>query len=929
MKIFTVLVFVIAFTAQSQQTGKLAGVVRDSSNGEILIGANIVLLETTRGTVTNFDGKFEFNDLPAGIYKLQVSYVSYAKKTILRIAVVPDKTTTLDIRLRPEAYEMEEVVVTAEAITDSEASMLALQKKAAGISDAISEERMKKAGDSDAADAIKRVTGVSIVGAKYAYVRGLGERYNATQVNDVPVPSPEPEKKVVPYDLFPSNLIQNMVTEKTFTPDQPGNFSGAMVRITTREFPKSFFVNTSLSSGMNSMLTSGMPATAQNSLDFMGFDNGKRALPEGIPIALPSNRPTTSESAAFASLFSNDWTPRQTSPMPNLGFSLATGNKFDWDGMPFGYLASLTYSSEQSYRITSERYPTQEIDASTGRPILKDDYIARQGTYSVLWGALLNFAMKPSATDKISLKTMFNRSMDDEARLIDGYSAQGSSSGFYKASRQRFVGRSIFSSVLSGDHEMTEALGSRLEWLGSFSIAERDEPDNRETVYALEQSTGRYFFPNNFGSANGRFFSDLLDYTGTVGADWLMPVSLSSLESLKMKTGFHGERRTRDFSARRFIYGNVRADVQYLPADQLLTAEQVAAGNIDFTDATAPNDKYEASENTYAGYAMFDIAISKALRIVTGARIERVETQVDSYDPYGALIGGSLNARLNTTNVLPALSATYALSESMNLRAAATRTVGRPEFRELAPFRFDDYRTSTYGNAALTSTDITNLDLRWEWYPNPGELISVSAFLKDFVNPIEKVLFPSANNNFVIPINASSARNVGLEFEARKNLGFISGAFESLNAGVNVAIVSSEIRFDPNDEFAVQAIPGLTSLSPAGFANTKRPLEGQSPYIINANLEYTITGLGTAMYAAWHVAGKRIREVGVNGFDDTYELARNVIDITITQPLFTTLSLRVAMKNLLDEDVIYRMGDLDVQRYRMGRSFSLSFSYSF
>ncbi len=909
------------------QTATVAGKIVDAANGEPLVGANVLLVGKSVGTTTDLDGLYTIRNITPGTYDLQISYVSFTRKVVKSVKLEQGKLTTINVDLQPEAYEMAEVVVEAASVRNSEAALLALQKKSASVSDAISEEQIKRSPDSDAADAVKRVTGVSVVGGKYTYVRGLGERYSNTQLNNVSIPSPEPEKKVVPFDLFPSNMLQNLVTTKTFTPDQPGSFSGGLVKINTREFPATFTMNAGLSTGFNSLNSSAsIPSYKGGSTDFLGFDDGTRSLPSSVPAMPPSSRPTASQSAQLLGLFSNQWTPESGNAPPNLGANLSIGDQFSVGSIPVGYLASLSYSAETSYREKRERYPTQEIDPATGIAQLKDDYTVKQGTNSVLWGALLNLSTRLTDTDKLSIKSMYNRSSDDEARLIDGYSAQGSSSGFYRSTRLQFVGRTIFSSVLSGEHQMKALMDSRLEWRASFSTAERDEPDNRETVYALEQGTGRYFYPNNFGSGNGRFFSDLNDKSWSAGFDWTVPVNALG-ENSRVKIGTLADMRTREFSARRFLFSNVNAASQYLSPEELFTTENVAAGNIEFLDATASNDAYDADEATLAGYAMIDMPITEKLRMIAGARYENTSTDVTSFDPFGVTATEDMNASLDNANLLPAVNLIYSLTPNMNLRAAYSQTIARPEFRELAPFRFDDYRTSTYGNAALKQTDVINYDLRWEWYPNPGELLAVSAFYKTFIDPIEKVLYPSANNNFVIPINANDAQNVGLEFEVRKNLGFALDELEDFNVGMNFTLVQSEIQFRDDERFAVRAIPGLEYLSAAGFANSQRPLEGMSPYVVNLSLGYSAP-TGTNVMVFFNVLGKRIREVGTSGYDDTYEMARNQFDISIAQKLMDALSLKLSMKNLLDEDYIFRMGDLETSSYKVGRSFSLGMSYS-
>jgi len=920
-----------ATAQQSSSPGTLAGKVVDASTGEPVVGSTVQIVGTKFGAYTNVNGSYTIKNLPVGSYSIKVTSVGYGPKTVEQVKIEGGRTVYQDVTLQSKAVQGKSVTITAEAGKQTENAALVERRRSIQVSDAISAQEISKAPASDAGDAMKRVTGVSVVGGKYVVVRGLTERYSATQLNGINLPSPEPEKKVVPFDLFPANMVSRLTTVKTFTPDNPGDFAGGLVQITTKDFPESMLFSVNVGTGMNSE-TQGATALEYKGggSDFFGIDDGTRALPSGLSYG---RLRTSAEQATLLGKFNNGvWIPTSASLPVNQSYGLSIGNQFDV-GIPLGFLASGTFSNSSSYRTEQEAYPLLAIE--NGRHDLRYDYDTRHAERSTLLGGLFNLSAQFAPEHTISFKGVYNHSSDDESRLVEGEVNQ-SARDHIRYSRLRFVERDIWSAQLTGKHKIEGLLNSRIEWRAALSGAGRNEPDNRSSTYLLDDD-GVYRFANNFGSNNSRFFNDLNDQEKNIGLDWSIPVSVWDELSATVKVGGLARFRDRDFSARRFLFASATSDpaILALPPDELFTPEQVSAGFMTFNDETNATDNYSASERVTAGYAMADLPLTSSLRLVGGVRVEQWKTDLSSINFLTGAVDPGLTVDQSQTDLLPSVNLIYSLSDEMNVRGSFTRTLARPEFRELAPFRYDDYRQSTYGNPALERTKITNYDLRWEWFPGGGEVLAVSGFYKNFEKPIEQVYLLGGSGISVEPANASHAMSFGAEFEARKSLQFIAPELENFAIGANLTLVSSEVKFNEGDTLTVFDGVGLIPYSAATLTDTTaaRPLQGQSPYVMNLSLGYDNRSWGTTITALYNIFGRRLNTVGSAGIPDTYEEARGSLDLSVTQRLPAGLQLKLAARNLLDDDVLLQQefpnGEtIQTEHYKTGRSLSIGIGFS-
>jgi TonB-dependent receptor len=900
----------------AQQSGTITGSVTDAKTGEKLIGVNVVLVGTTKGSASDLDGVYSIRNVPPGEYTIKCTYISYATTTINNVSVKPDEILKLDIQLSQESKVLQEVVITADMLKSNENSVLKVQKNADNIMDVVSAELIKKNNSSDGTDVLKRMTGVAIYEGKYAYIRGVSDRYNNTLLNGASLPSTDPEKKSFSYDIFPSSLIENLLTAKTFTPDKPADFSGGLVQINTVEFPSKFFVDVSASSSYNTKTSlKSFVNYSGGSTDYLGIDDGTRQMPDlinGTKVVRGNYSSTQLQEIGLA--FKNNWnTISQKAPM-NSGYKLSLGNKYDFaESSYLGLIGSLTYSRSDENK-DYER-------ASATFDGLRYKYSGTNYSENVLWGALFNASYK-FGFNKISSKNLFNQNSDNDILINQGdyqYTSQ-----IRQTTALRFVSRSLFSTQLIGEHSFPDLNGSMINWNASFSKSQRDEPDARQYVYArdIEDASAPFRFLLD-PSLTSRFFGKLNDKIYNVNSDFtIKPFSEKELPSFKL--GILFDKKERTFNARIFGFSNMPGgnfiqedSILQLSVDKIFQPGNINSKFIQIQEITKGSDSYTSDQTVLGTYFMTDATLLGRIKITAGVRYE--ESKQNLYSK------SETNQEIKLTpeykDILPAVNLTYLFNENINIRAAYSKTLARPEFRELAPYTYYDFLTSELvkGNPSLKRSLIENYDLRVEFYPALGELFAVSFFHKNFKDPIEQVFVATSSfEAYRSFANVNNATSYGLEFEIRKNLGFISEIFNPLSFIGNLSLIKSKVKIA--DSLAL------------GFAKRERPMQGQADYIINLGLYYDNYDLGLSANLVYNKVGDRINQVGFINVGDIIERPRDVLDFSISKKIFSKFSLSVAAKDILSQDAVFvqkRPGnDFTEARYKKGKNYSLGISYS-
>ena len=897
---------------QAQSSGRIVGRVVDNEQGNPVSGAQVEIIGTRLTTTTAVDGRYAVQGIAAGPTSVRVRMIGFAPKVITGIIVPDGGTVSQDVALAATAVQLAEISVSAEAERGTVNRALDEQRNATNIVNSVSAEQIARSPDSDASQAVQRVSGVTVQEGKYVFVRGLGERYTTTSLNGARIPSPEPERKVVPLDLFPSALLEGITTSKTFTPDQPGDFSGAQVNLTTREFPARRMLSFSMSAGLNDA------ATAQNVFkaptvgrEWVGFAGGARQLPDPIKAAGSLGGVSQTQMNDFIGMFRNAWSTRDGNGSPNGGLGVSLGGEDPLLGQPVGYLASFNYSYGQEIRDqeTKGLVVCDVADCSRVRPF--NSYAGSAARNSVLWGGILNLSTRIGSHTKLNFNNTYSRSADNEGSFLQGDNEEFQQFGQLQITRLTFTARSVRSHQLQGEH----LLGDRnfIDWSVNLSDVQRDEPDRSDLAYGTaDPSTGAAVTPYWLGVPRSavRTFSEL-DETGWDLGGNVRRLFGSLSRPLVVKVGGAYRHVSRDADTRAYDINNRSLSRSELtaPAETIFDGAYAQQGRL-LMFANANAGRYEARDQIAAGFAQAEIPVSARLQLVGGARVENWRLNVDTRTVTGLVAP----ARPRKTDVLPALGLTYRLTDDQNFRLSATQTLARPEYRELSPVPYFEQigLLTTFGNPDLERTLIKNLDARWEWFPRSGEVISVGVFAKWFDQPIERVIIPQAGalaNSFV---NAVGANNYGLELELRKGLDVLADGLAPLSVFANTTLMKSDIDLGANS---------------AGLTNLSRPMAGQSEYVVNAGLTYTNQSGALSGTLLYNVTGRRIFEAGAGGLPDSYEEARHVIDASLHFPIAGTLSGRADAKNLLNAPFRLNQGGIVRQRYLLGRQFSVGFTW--
>ncbi len=915
-----------ALPASSTETstagqGVILGVVFDADKKPVQ-GARIFARGLGAEARSDARGRFSLQASSGGV-ELTVIHPDYTTRTVPNVVVPKDGEAQVQVELLPSALELQTFVVVMPKIEGGAVFVLEERKNSSEVSDVLGADQISKSGDSDAASALKRVTGVTVVGGRFVYVRGLGERYSSTLLNGSTLPSPDPERRVVPLDLFPSSIIGSILVQKTFSPDLPGEFGGGTVVLRTKEVPKRPQASVGFSAGLllgtsfTDSLSGGSSAT-----DWLGVGARARALPSDVRAA--SDAAPLRERDAFGltpgysaeelerfgeSLELNFGVGRQTI-RPNLGMNGSVGTSFEVLGKRLGFLLGMTYGNSWT-ALESQR---NDYNLSGGELATTNDYDFVVARNSINLAAVATVELELSKQHLIRSTFSLSRLSENTAREYEGFNDDVKTT--IRVNMLRWLEQMLITEQIAGEHVLNKATNLRLDWRYMISVADRAEPNRRDIRYDLEPQTGEYLFSTR-PDGNRRLYSQLDDLNHDLGMDVSMPMKLFGQVETKFKAGVQGVFKDRQVDTRRYIFdasagGSQIMAVRRLSPDRIFTAETIGPGGFKLSEFTQPTDNYEAGQQLYAGYVSADLGIFESLRLAGGVRVEVSRQQVETFQPFSAT-EERVRAQLNTIDVLPALTASWGFWENMVLRAGFSRTVSRPAFRELAPASFRDVVGSRaiQGNPELNRGSLTNVDLRWEWYPSPGESFSVAAFYKNFQDPIEVNLIGGSGLTSTF-VNVPSANNFGAEFEARKELGFIWEPLRDAYVAANLTLVQSTVNVGSD---GVQT-------------STERPLQGQSPFAVNAQLGYDNADSGTSFSLLYNVFGRRISEVGAEGLPDIYEEPVHRMDLVASQRI-ERFKLSFRASNLLDLPIRRTQLDREVLRFKRGRAFSVSVSSNF
>ena len=935
------------------QNGTIRGTIIEESSGEPVYGVTVLVVGTSNGTTTDFDGKFDLS-LSEGEYDLRITYVSYRPIVIEDIEVESDEVTIIDnIRLEKTVEEMEEVVVTAEMVNISEAAMITTKRKSANLLDGISAERFRTIGDSDAAQALKRVTGVSIEGGKYVYVRGLGDRYTKTMMNSVDIPSLDPNKNSLQIDIFPTNLIDNMIITKTAVAEMPADFTGGIVNIETKDFPEEPILDVSLSTSYNPAMhfNSGFLGYDGSNTDFLGFDGGTRELPNGAgveDIPTPISGDSDQDVNSFINSFNSTLGPKQlTNPM-DLSAGVSLGNQFDvGSDYKLGYILSGTYKRSTNHYDDYRYGEYQNQPQTTAYDLI---YASRQnGVVSesnILLGGMAGLAFKtPNSKYKLTGMRLQNGADRSTSFVIDNSSEAPGQSG-YTADlyNLEYSERSVTNFLLNGIHYFDDAMWE-VNWRISPTFSTMNDPDVRKTAYTRSPTGPR------FSAGAGGFPSRIWRYMDEMNLVGRLDITRDYQlfgSAAKFKAGGSHVYKQRDYEILSFdmqFFGSIPG-LTGDPSEILRPENIYPNGTIYYQSANPdPNpNAYSSNVQNTSFYASNEFHLFSNLKTSLGLRVENYVQRHTGRDALFSQGGNGNNLDdekvLDALDFFPSANLTYFLTDTQNLRFSYSRTIARPSFKELSFAQILDPVSDRIFNGGLfpigewngnlTETRIHNLDTRWEMFFNRGQLISLSLFYKSFDDPIELVRIQAQQTSSEFqPRNVGDGEVFGAEFEFRKNLGFISESLQNVSVSSNITVVESiidmtEQEFNARKNFEKEG---------QNIDNT-RQMAGQAPYIINAGLSYDNPAIGFDGGLFYNIQGETLTVVGGGLFPDVYTEPFNNLRLNMNKSLGANASVNLSVSNILRDNhgEFYHGYDAKKQSfslYNPHTSVSLGFKYSF
>ncbi|MFD2574021.1 TonB-dependent receptor domain-containing protein [Spirosoma soli] len=943
------LLFSLFTTAVLAQTGTVRGSIKDAKTKEALIGCTVRIDGTQLGGTTDVEGNFSLANVPAGTQKVVISYVSYKTKEIPNVRVESGNTTAIETELEEEGTSLQEVVVRGNRATNTEVAVITEIKQMKPIAVGISAQQIQKSQDRDAAAAIRRVPGVSIVENRFVLIRGLGTRYNNVLINDVIAPSTEVESRSFSFDIVPSNILDRMIVYKSGSAELPGDFAGGVIKIYTKRRPEQNFTDVGVTVGYRANTTfQNVQSHERGGLNVLGLWDAKQQLPTSFPSSSAEfNSLSSVRRASYARLLPNNWGIKNITAAPDVRLAINTGRRFDVGNVRVSNLTSINYALTNQFSNVDLRL-YENTTANDVQQQYNDATYAR-GTRL---GVLHNWTLRFSPAFTLEWKTLFNQLSSTEtvvrngSFVIDGVDVQGYS--------ERFENRSILNTQVSGEHSLSEL--SKVNWIASYSYSGRWEPDWKRAQYTRTQgATGpdgqpepfRLNIPVQPNPLNvGRFYSTLNEQVGSLVGNYEHTFgNPSDREPNRIRAGFYGESRNRDFSARFYGYERVGLinNISGLGIGQAFAPENVTGreGSFSLLDGTVDNDSYNGKNTYLAGYVSGDVNFGARANLTLGFRGEFYNQTLRLTQARTPLVDN------NIFSPLPSVNFTYKLTDRHNLRFAYSSTVNRPELRELAPFRYYDFarQLEVRGNTTLKTATIQNFDVKYEFYPTPNELISITGFYKDFTNPIESFLIPIPGAFQFTFTNALSARNYGVEVEFRKGFANSSSVFlQNLQVVGNASLINSRVT---TGDFIEATGPSGNVERFGNSTDRNRALANQSPYLVNLGLYYANPTSGWQYNLLYNVAGPRIFLVGNIDDPTTYEMPRHVVDFNISKTFKKQFELRLGVQDIFNapfryaqdfngdrkigKDVTSRSADADQNyiNYRRGQYVTLTGVYTF
>lgn len=931
------IIFGLAANIIFAQRGELVGKVLDKEYNDILPFANVLVKNTTFGTTTDFEGNYNLK-LEEGTYAVVFSFIGYETIEINDVVIKNSEVLELNTSIEPLENKLEEVIIKASTKQNSEASLLNVQKKSINLLDAISAQTFSKIGASNSATAVKSVPGVSVQGGKYVYVRGLGDRYTKSILNGVDIPGLDPDRNTIQMDIFPTNILDNIQVIKSFTANYPADFTGGIVNIVTKDFSnkEEYSISVGAEYNPNMHFNSNYLASASSKTDLFGFDNGKRDMPISRDTKIPSPSDNNPALSYLTSVFDPEMKAKKQMSYMNTNFGFTASNQYEvGTDNKLGYLASFSYRNDYDFY---EDYETgnyiKNQDASKNELQTNKHQVGDLGYNSVLFSTLAGLTFKTN-------KSKYN---------LTGLHIQNgiSTAGYFKQKivfddavtvfkdNIEYKQSQLTNILLSGKHANEDGSWN-VEWKLSPTFSKIEDKDVKVAPFQYEEEN-EFPYTISPGSANSpsRVWRELEEVNAVAKLDFTNRHKFFGRKA-KLLFGGNYTYKQRDFGIDVYELLLKASDGRNFNgnADEILNPKNI--WNINTNKGTyikgnyQPANTYDSNQSIIAGYISEEFQITHKLKTIIGVRFEKFDLYYTGQNNQGDVVYKEEHV-LDKADFFPTVNIIYGLNDATNIRGSYGRTTARPSFKEASIAQiYDPISTITFnGNIDIQPTYIDNFDLRYEYYGEKAQMFAVSAFFKNFTDPIEMTYFLSSPSN-IEPNNLGSAVVYGAEFEVRKNFGFIGDNLENFSVNANFSIINSELEMG-EDELTARRL----MLRDGEKLEDTRQLQGQSPYLINAGLNYANQENGWQANLYYNIQGKTLEVVGNGSVPDAYVIPFHSLDLIVNKSFGKNKSSNInfSMKNLLDDDKeirfqSYKAQDQIFKKFSPGRSFSLGYTYKF
>ena len=930
-------IFILFTSLIYSQSGKVTGLIMDGEYDEPMAFANVIVKGSTIGTTTDFDGKYSL-DLEPGEYTLTFSFVGYQTIEVSEVLIKSDEVEQVDVTLSTNT--LDEIIITTTVRKNTESAVLDIQKKSAVMLDGLSSQGIKKAGASNIASAVKSVPGVSVQGGKYVYVRGLGDRYTKSILNGVDIPGLDPDRNTIQMDIFPTNILENIIVIKSAAAEYPADFTGGVVDIVTRDFPTKKETSFSIGSAYNSEMhfKNDFLIGPSEGTDFLGFDNNSRSRPinryQYIPGTFENYPLLTQLTSSFNPILQAE---RKTSKN-NFNFGFTTGNQFlVGDNDKLGYQFSLSYRNETSFyknrvdnRLTKDPNNSSNYNLLTSRLSTGDE-----GENNIILSGLAGLVYKrENSKYKLNLLHIQN------GESVGGYfnqeaSQAGAGGGIEQYTKDviQYTQRSVTNLLVNGQHNIEK--GWNVDWKISPTLATVLDKDHRTTAFQITQEGDAIIAPSSSGYPQ-RVWRDLFEFNLANQVNFLKKYTLKD-KPAKLKFGGGMTYKFRDFELDYYIFTSTNPVVPNGQANNLLLTENIwtpetqAGTHLVFGNLYQSANSYEGEQRIYSGYFSNEFELIENLKSVVGIRTELFQSYYTGQNQSGSQV--FYNEKIiDNFDIYPSANLILSLNENSNLRSSFSKTTARPSFKEASRAQIYDAISDRLfiGNLDLKPSYIDNLDMRYEIFGDKGDIIAFSGFYKTFKDPIELTFFASAPNQLTAR-NLGSAKVYGAEFEIRKPLNIISDDVRKWRFSLNASLIKSSLEMF-EDEYNNR----LNAARDGESISRTRDLQGQSPFLINSNIEFLNEETGFQYGLFYNVQGRTLEVVGTGIVPDVYTVPFHSLNFNLKKFLDDDgkSSISIKAKNILNskKESVYESFNIsdEIWTSRMqGTEISIGYSLKF